>query len=40
MRGQESPVMILSRQKQFVGPFDLFQNCWDRMWSEYKDAEI
>ncbi|PXF52597.1 MAG: hypothetical protein C4B57_10855 [Deltaproteobacteria bacterium] len=39
-RGQESPVMILSKQKKFAAPFDLFQNCWDRMWSEYKDTEI
>ena len=36
-RGQESPVMILSRQKQFVAPFDLFQNYWARMWSDYRD---
>lgn len=32
-RGQESPVMILSKLTDFSSPFDPFNNTWDRMWS-------
>lgn len=37
-RGQESPVMIISKNPDFPSPFDAFKNTWDRMWADAKEV--
>ena len=37
-RGQESPVMMISKHRDFASPFDPFKNTWDRMWTGAKEA--
>lgn len=32
-RGQESPVMTISKIPDFSSPFNAFKNTWDRMWA-------
>jgi len=33
-RGQESPVMIMTKHPDFPSPWDPFKNTWDRMWAD------
>lgn len=33
-RGQQSPVMIISKNPDFASPFDPFKNTWDKMWAD------
>lgn len=33
-RGQESPVMIMTKHPDFPSPCDTFKNTWDRMWAD------
>ena len=33
-RGQESPVMIMTKHPDFPSPCDPFKNTWDRMWAD------
>lgn len=37
-RGDQSPVMKLEKNSKYVGPFDAFQNNFERLWREAKDA--
>jgi|LGVF01.1.fsa_nt_gb hypothetical protein len=37
-RGQECPVMTMSKVPDFPSPFEAFRNTWDRMWAEAKEA--
>lgn len=39
-RGQESPVMILTKLVDFPSPFDVYKNTWDWMWELNKDREV
>ena len=35
-RGQESPVLIMTKHPDFPSPCDPFKNTWDRMWADAK----
>lgn len=37
-RGQESPVMIMTKHPDFPSPFDPFKNTWDRMWADAREV--
>lgn len=39
-RGQDSPVMMMSKHHDFPSLFDPFKNTWDKLWADATEVEI